>query len=623
MKRLDQTVNTLSVDELKKLIFEGNSASLPENDEAEKYQKLANLLGKYPIRNRKICLLAPPEMKPEVADQQTARNKRYQDHPPTGLLWLAAAVRKFMPTWTVQIVDLNLETLKRTSLGQEHGYETILQAIPDDCDLYGLSIMFESTEAEALRCMEHLATKGGLVISGGFQSTVSSSDLLMHGACSMIIKKEGEPQLVKLLNYWETVNGGGSGIPEDSHRFYNLDFRDEDEVVSFEEKFENPVSLDLRKEYQLIDLDEYNAYGSPNIWARMEAEDKKWATLLCNRGCRGRCTFCQVSYVMGQGVRSRSVEDIIDEIEFLYHEQGVRHIEVIDDDFLGNPEHALKLLRSWADLKLDLTYAVGSGVLALQINEELAQAMADSGCIMSGFGIESGNPERLKSLRKPTSLTRIRDGCEIFKKNHRQIWLQGNFIIGFPSETYAELMDTFNYAKSLEIDYCQSSILRPIFGTPIYDQMAAIQDKRVISFGEAKTRADTAGRDIVSKGMTFDDAFDEVIDFRKVDLDKKPNVTEIQQFQIYFNTSINLVGSINLKPGGMPEKVRKFTDDVLKAYPMDAVSWGVNAKASRLLGDEERFEIAAANYREAAKNSRYWTEFFEVYDIPNQLGIPL
>jgi len=623
MKRLDQTVNTLSVEELRKLLFEGSPASLPEDDELDKYQKLASLLKEYPIRNRKICFVTPPELKPELADQRTAKNKKYQDHPPTGLLWLSAAVRKFMPEWTVQIVDLNLETLKRTSLGQDHGYETILQAIPDDCDLYGISVMFESTEVEALHCMEHIAQKGGLVITGGFQSTVSASDLLKHGACSMIIKKEGEPQLVKLLNYWETVNSGGSGIPEDSERFYNLDFRYEDDMVSFEDKFENPVSLDIRKEYDLINLDDYCNYGSPNVWARIEAPGKKWATLLCNRGCRGRCTFCQVSYVMGQGVRSRSVNDIIDEILFLYHEQGVRHIEVIDDDFLGNPDRALELLRAWADLKLDLTYAVGSGVLALQINEELAQAMADSGCLMSGFGIESGNAERLKSLRKPTSLTKIREGCEIFKNNHRHIWLQGNFIIGFPSETYGELMDTFNYAKSLEIDYCQSSILRPILGTPIYDQMTAIQDKRVISFGSEKTRADTAGKDIVLKGMTFDDAFEDVIDFREVDLEEMPDVAAIQQFQIYFNTSINLVGSINLKPGGMPEKVKKFTDDVLLAYPMDAISWGVNAKASRLLGDEEQFKISAENYRKAAKESRYWSKFFEIYDIPGTLGIPL
>jgi radical SAM superfamily enzyme YgiQ (UPF0313 family) len=623
MKRLDQTVNTLSVEELRNLLFDGSPASLPLDDELDKYQKLASILEKHPIRNRNICLVTPPQLNPEVADQQTARNLRYQDYPPTGLLWLSAAVRKFMPAWTVQVVDLNLETLKRTSLGQDHGFEAVLQAIPNDCDLYGVSVMFESTEVEALHTMEHIAQKGRLVISGGFQSTVSSKDLLDHGACSMIIKKEGEPQLVKLLSYWETVNSGGSGIPEDTERFYNLDFKHEDAIVSFEEKFENPISLDIRKEYDLIDLDQYTAYGAPTIWTRIEATGKKWATLLCNRGCRGRCTFCQVSYVMGQGVRSRSVSDVIDEILFLYHEQGVRHLDVIDDDFLGNPDLALELLRAWADLKLDMTYAIGSGVLALQINEDLAQAMSDSGCIMSGFGIESGNAERLKSLRKPTSLKKIREGCEIFKQNHRHIWLQGNFIIGFPSETYGELMDTFNYAKSLEIDYCQSSILRPILGTPIYDQMAAIEDKRVISFGSAKTRADTAGRDIVSRGYTFDDAFDDVIDFRKVDLEKKPNVEEIQQFQIYFNTSINLVGSINLKPGGMPEKIRKFTDDVLKAYPMDAISWGVNAKACKLLGEEAQFEASAESYRKAAKASRYWSQFFEIYDIPNQLGIPL
>ncbi|MCH8218017.1 MAG: VCBS repeat-containing protein [Planctomycetes bacterium] len=145
------------------------------------------------------------------------------------------------------------------------------------------------------------------------------------------------------------------------------------------------LAKDLRKLfslYDMIDLDEYNKYGAPTIWARIAAPGRKWATLLANRGCRGKCTFCQVSYMMGQGVRSRSVSDVIDEILYLYHEQGVRHLEIVDDDFLGNREQTLELLHTWAGLNLDLTYSIGSGVLAIQIDEEIAQAMSDAGCII-------------------------------------------------------------------------------------------------------------------------------------------------------------------------------------------------------------------------------------------------
>ena len=624
MKRLDQTVNTLSVGELRDVLFQGSTATLALDDaQLDEYKKLASVLKEFPILNCKICLVNPPQLNPEAANQQTAINKRYMDYPPTGLMCLSAAMRDFMPAWTVEIVDLNLETLRRTALGQDHDSDTIMGTIPDDCDVYGVTMMFESTEIETVRCMNYLKDQGKFVIAGGLQSTVAWDDLLNHDTCRIVVKKEGETQLVKLLDFWGKVHDGWSEADGCSEKMYNLAFKYGDDIVNFEDKFENPLSLDIRKEYDRIDLDEYNRYGAPDIWARIAAPGKKWATLLANRGCRGKCTFCQVSYMMGQGVRSRSVSDVIDEILYLYYEKGVRHIEIMDDDFLGNPESALELLHAWAGLKLDLTYSIGSGVLAIQIDEELAQAMADSGCIMTGFGIESGNEARLKTLRKPTSLKKVREGCEIFKNNQRHIWLQANFIVGLPNETYGELMDTFNYAKSLEIDYCQSSILRPILGTPIYDQLASIDDERVISFGKEKKRADTAGRDIISRGLTFDDVFLDVIDFREVDLERIPSPSEIQQFQIYFNTSINLVGSVNLKPGGMPEKIKSFTDDVLKAYPMDAVSWGVNAKAARLLGDEAQYEISAENYRQAAKASHFWSAFFETYEIPKLWDIAL
>jgi hypothetical protein len=53
------------------------------------------------------------------------------------------------------------------------------------------------------------------------------------------------------------------------------------------------------------------------------------------------------------------------------------------------------------------------------------------------------------------------------------------------------------------------------------------------------------------------------------------------------------------------------------------VGWGVNAKASELLGDAERYEYSVRNYRRAVRESRFWTKFFEIYDVPELLGIDL
>lgn len=630
MKRLDISVNSLSDEDLKEHLFQGTWDSVDtfniDSKDFDKYSNLCNLLDKYPIQNRQICLINPPQVLPEKVDRKTVINKRYMDYPPSGLLYLAAAIRKFAPSWTVQIIDLNLQSLKKAYQKQDHDFDSILKLIPNDFDLYGVSMMFESWESQVVRCLEYVHNKRKLVIVGGVHGSVTFKNLIKLDLCDIVIRKEGETQLIKLLHLWDKVNSGNFNINRNLREIYNLSFSHNGKTISFKDKFENPVSLDIRKEYELIDLDEHNKFGAPNIWCRIAAAGRKWATVVANRGCRGKCTFCQVSRIMGQGVRGRSKEDLLDEFQFLYHKKGIRHIEFVDDDFIAHRDNTIEWLNALAGLKLDLTFSIGSGVLAIQIDEEIANTIADAGCIMTGFGVESGNEERLKSLRKPTSLEQVKRGCEIFKKNHRHIWLQANFILGFPDETYGELMDTFNFGKSLEIDYCQSSILRPILGTPIYDQLAKLNDERITAidaFGTEKKKADTAGRDIVLRGLTFDDVFKEVIDFKAVDLEEKPGPFELQQFQIFFNTHLNLVGSVNLRPNGMPEKIKSFTEDVVKAYPMDAISWGVNAKASLMMGDEQQYETSYKRYKQAANDSRYWSMFFETYDIPEKLDLPL
>ena len=632
MKRLDPSVNNLSVIDLEENLFQGTwqpldlDKILEDKNQHYEYHKLVALLQEFPIGKRKVCLVNPFQIKPDLADLTTIKNKRYQDFPPIGLMYLSSAIRSFAPSWDVDIVDLHLETLKRTLNGEAHDFESIMQSIADDYDLYGVSMMFEAWEPMVVRVLEYLQNRGNLMIVGGVHGSVTYGNLLGLDLCDIVIKKEGEPQLVKLLNMWENVHSADFQLNGKYQEINNLSFKYQEEVVSFQDKFENPVALDLRKEWELIDLDSYNKHGAPNIWARIQKPIRKWSIMIASRGCRGKCTFCQVSQIMGMGVRTRSASDIVDEILFLYHNQDVRHIEFVDDDLLGNKDRTLEWLKLIAKQKLDITFSVGSGVLAIQIDEEVAQALDDANFIMAGFGVETGNEERLKTLKKPTNLKKVADGVEIFTSNHRHIWLQVNFIVGFPSETYRELMDTFNFAKNLEVDFCQSSILRPIISTPIYDELADINDERIErldKFGSEKKTADTAGKDIVSRGYTFDDMFDEVIDFRTVDLDSIPGPMELQQFQIYFNTSINLIGSVNLKPGGMPEKIMDFTEDVLKAYPMDAVSWAVNAKAASLCGDENRYNFSLKNCKKAVKNSRYWSEYFEVYDVPGELGLPL
>ncbi len=518
---------------------------------------ISDFLTSYPLKRRRICVVSPPNMMPDQIKPHMIAAKQYISYYPMGSLFISAAVRLFNPTWEVVVVDLNFEAIRRANKGQPHGMLDLLELIPDDCDVYGLSWMFAAVEQQGLSVLERLRGFQRPVIAGGVQSTNDYQQLLDSGLVDLVFRRESEVQLNRLLELWEWVDDSSVADPAErfiqTHgTFVNLACKTGGEIHCFGEVYEKPPALDIRKEYDKLDITAYQHYASPTIWCRTAGKGRPWATMINNRGCRAECTFCAVSNFMGRGTRGRNVADVVDEILHLYHEKGVRHIEWMDDDLLADQQHTLQLLNTIAALNLDLTWSSSAYVLAVDINQEMAQAMVESGCVMTGFGVETGDPVRLKSLRKPASHKRIRQAVEIFHRHHHQVVLSCSFILGFPDETYGEMFSTFDFARELKLDWSVHAVLQPLRGTSIYNDLQMVDDSRTLeSFGETTSKAFTIGRDLVSKGFTFDDYFKEIIDFRTIDRSLVPDRKEVELFQVFFNVFVNLVGNVNLTPEGV------------------------------------------------------------------------
>ncbi len=615
---INPPIYTMSKEEIITELFD-DSKNKPLNDEALfKYARLGELLKGFPIRKYRICFIQPPQVYPDYIVKDVARNKRYLIYFPYGLLALSAAIRMFNNHWEVIIKDLHLELVKRSCNDDKTDFDSLLATLPDDCDVYGISYMQSTSERQVLKITDYLKSKEKFVIAGGVQCTTGDYfNLLKTNAADICLLRESETQIVKLLNFWEESCKGKSMPSAMSNGIVNLSFNSGGQIISFDNVYESVVSLDVRQEYDKINIDDYNTYGSAGVWARTAGKSRKFANIMSNRGCKGKCTFCSVSIFMKHGVRSRATQDVLDEILYLYHKKGIRHIEWLDDDLLGNKERSLDLYNRLSALNLDLTWSTNHYVHASPITEELALAMVNSGCVMTGFGVETGNEKRLRSLRKAVNKKIIRRAVNIFRKNHPQVTLATTWIFGFPNETFGELFESFNFARELKVDWCTNSVLQPLPGTSIYEELRQLGDERTVDqIGKRNSSVYTIGREVVSKGQTFDDIFKDIIDFRTVDLDAIATKHEIQQFQIYFNVFVNLLGNVNLTSEGNPEKIRRHTADILKGYKMDAVAWFVNAKASKMLGLIERYDDSMKNYEIALKQSVFWNRYFKLYDIP-------
>ena len=92
--------------------------------------------------------------------------------------------------------------------------------------------------------------------------------------------------------------------------------------------------------------------------------------------------------------------------------------------------------------------------------------MAQAGCHLIAWGIESGNEQILKHARKGAGPARARQSLIWAKKAGLKNW--GYFIIGLPGETEATVRQTIDFAKSLPLDIALFHIAAPYPGTPFF-----------------------------------------------------------------------------------------------------------------------------------------------------------
>ena len=141
--------------------------------------------------------------------------------------------------------------------------------------------------------------------------------------------------------------------------------------------------------------------GTLGSWYGFKDKGTKIATALSNRGCRAACTFCNVRTFNGVGVRGKTVDSVLEELRVLKYEHGIGHVIWLDDDLLYDEKRAIELFNGMVQKNLGLTWDATNGVIASSCKYDVIAAAADSGCIGMYFGIESGNNDILRSIKKP------------------------------------------------------------------------------------------------------------------------------------------------------------------------------------------------------------------------------
>lgn len=182
-----------------------------------------------------------------------------------------------------------------------------------------------------------------------------------------------------------------------------------------------------------------------------------------SRGCPAACTYCIKHVTYQNSVRTRSPGNVLRELWHL-KKLGLKNVHMYADLFTVDRGQVMGICQRMIDEKIQLKWTCNSRVDF--VDEELLRKMAQAGCHLIAWGIESGNEKILRDAKKGANPAKAHQSLTWAKKAGIKNW--GYFIIGLPGETEGTIRQTIDFAKGLPLDIALFHIAAPYPGTPFF-----------------------------------------------------------------------------------------------------------------------------------------------------------
>ena len=200
----------------------------------------------------------------------------------------------------------------------------------------------------------------------------------------------------------------------------------------------------------------------------------KWGSIQTSRGCPLNCSFCSVTAFNGKRFRRRSLDDIIEELSQIPQ----KFVLITDDNIIGHNEED----KAWAKAFFTRIrkerikkYFFAQSSMQFGEDQELIRLAARAGMKILFVGIESINPESLKSYNKSLNLKRLLKN-QYFEhiSNIRKggIAVLGAFLLGNDDDTIPSFDRTLEFIRTSHIDIIQVTKPTPLPGTTFWEQLA-------------------------------------------------------------------------------------------------------------------------------------------------------
>ena len=216
-------------------------------------------------------------------------------------------------------------------------------------------------------------------------------------------------------------------------------------------------------DFQGFEINTYLISQSPNDILYSYIDDNpRLFPIISSRGCVYNCTFC--FHPLGQRYRSRSIDNFIEEVEFIVENYNVKGLAILDELLSDDKKRLYEICDRIKALPYNLYWMCQLRVDS--VDSEMLAVMKEAGCFLISYGFESASTEVLKSMHKNINQEQIRTALKLTRK--AGIGVQGYFIFGDPQETKETAYETLAFWEEYKDYHITLGCVRPYPGSVLW-----------------------------------------------------------------------------------------------------------------------------------------------------------
>jgi anaerobic magnesium-protoporphyrin IX monomethyl ester cyclase len=281
-----------------------------------------------------------------------------------------------------------------------------------------------------------------IICFGGIHPTAIPEEVLSYEHINLVVKGEGEYVLPEL---YRCIKNG-----KDFTHIGSISYKKEGKIV---DNARLPIINDLDAlppfPYHLFNPKHYDM-----------------GIVYSSRGCPYDCIFCSNTLASGRIYRFRETEAIIDDIDKLYTNYGVKFININDDNFLVNKKRIYQLLEGIRNKGFDKKITFDFQARGDNVDYNILKELYNTGFKSVFFGVETASDNLMKIINKGETVDKNVKAIQMAKEIGFHV--SATFMFALPGENRADRKACLELSKKLNLDMVRYNNATPYPGTELY-----------------------------------------------------------------------------------------------------------------------------------------------------------